>query len=74
VPLGGSALRAPDFGHVSPMTDDEAAAGVAYDIHDAPSLDTTTEHDGDAERDNEQDTMRLRRFRRMRAMSVEPMS
>jgi hypothetical protein len=70
-------LRAAGFGHVSFMTDDEAATGVAYEVHDAPSRDRDRDRDRDRERDDrdaEQEAMRLRRFRRMRAaVPVEPM-
>jgi glycerophosphoryl diester phosphodiesterase len=57
------------------MHDDEASTGVAYDIHDAPTLDRTTDEDYPArDRDRQPNaTPPARRFGRLTA-PVEPMS
>lgn len=67
-------MRRAALGHVGTMTD-EAATGVAYEVHDAPSLERLVDHEDDERHDDaEHEAARLRRFARLRATApVEPM-
>jgi hypothetical protein len=72
--LSDSRIFARAAGHVGAMHDDEAATGVAYEVHDAPSLERRAEEEPRAE--DEQPRPPLpRRFRRVVTFApVEPMS